>query len=440
MKLSLAMIAKNEAAHLGHCLQSVQGLVDEIIVVDTGSEDATPEIARSFGAQVHTFPWQDDFAAARNASLGPCTGDWVLILDADEAIDRLDHGKLRQACEMGGAAAYQVLLRNYHTSASYSIRDILAKENTSAYSEGREHKYYVDTRGLRLCRRLPDLAFTGRVHELLSPCFERQGLPVRDLDVVIHHYGKLLEDREKEKAPRYLAWALADLEKNPTSLQCHFNVIQQAIAMEDWEHLVASAIHFAEHSRQVPSVVLFGWGLALESTGRFQEAVDVFDRLLRTHPSHAQALTHRGICLVPLGRAEEARKAFRKAIHAQPRFAQPYLNLTELAFKLGRLDEARATISQGLGACPTDPLIWNGLVLFDLWTKDVEAAMEHAAMALGRFPKGGGGLWHHLVALAHQKSGAMSEALDILDQGLALFPEDPDLLRMRGGILALGGR
>lgn len=434
MKLSLAMITKNEAAHLGHCLQSVQGLVDEIIVVDTGSEDATPEIARSFGAQVHTFPWQDDFAAARNASLGPCTGDWVLILDADEAIDRLDHGRLRQACETGRAAAYQVLLRNYHTSASYSIRDTLARENKSAYTEGREHRYYVDTRGLRLCRRLPDLAFTGRIHELLTPCFERHGLPIRDLDVVIHHYGKLLEDREKEKAPRYLAWALEDLQKDPSSMQFHFNVLQQALALEAWEHVLPSATFFLQHSREVPTVVLFGAGLALEKTGQFKEALDHYDRLLRTHPTHAQALTHRGLCLVPLGQLEEARKAFRKAIQAQPRFAQPYLNLTELAFKLGRADEARAAIQQGLAACPADPVLWNGLVLFDLWTQDIEGAMAHAVQALEQFPESGGGLWHRLAALSRQKVGDLPQALALLDRGLALFPEDGDLLRMRSAL------
>ena len=79
--LSLAMIVKNEAANLPRCLASVQGLVDEMVVVDTGSTDDTVAIAESFGARMGHFPWTDDFAAARNESLRLCTGGWVLVLD-----------------------------------------------------------------------------------------------------------------------------------------------------------------------------------------------------------------------------------------------------------------------------------------------------------------------------------------------------------------------
>lgn len=82
--ISLSMIVKNEEAVLGRCLDSVKGLVDEIVIVDTGSTDRTVEIARSYGAQVHSFAWCDDFAAARNYALERTHGEWVLHLDADE--------------------------------------------------------------------------------------------------------------------------------------------------------------------------------------------------------------------------------------------------------------------------------------------------------------------------------------------------------------------
>lgn len=84
--ISLCMIVKNESHNLHRCLKSVQGFVNQIIVVDTGSEDNTVEIARSYGAEVHFFEWCDDFAAARNYSLSFATGDWILILDADEEL------------------------------------------------------------------------------------------------------------------------------------------------------------------------------------------------------------------------------------------------------------------------------------------------------------------------------------------------------------------
>jgi len=83
-KLSLAMIVKNESRCLARCLQSVKGIVDEIVIADTGSTDDTPKIARDFGAKVSNFGWVDDFAAARNFSIAQSMGDWILILDADE--------------------------------------------------------------------------------------------------------------------------------------------------------------------------------------------------------------------------------------------------------------------------------------------------------------------------------------------------------------------
>jgi glycosyltransferase involved in cell wall biosynthesis len=84
IKLSLAMIVKNEARCLARCLQSVRGVANEIVVADTGSTDDTVKIASEFGAKVSRFDWISDFAAARNFALAQTTGDWILILDADE--------------------------------------------------------------------------------------------------------------------------------------------------------------------------------------------------------------------------------------------------------------------------------------------------------------------------------------------------------------------
>lgn len=85
-KLSLCMIVKNEKHNLPRCLASVKPYVDEMIIVDTGSEDGTPEIAAEYGAKVRYFEWCDDFAAARNYAISQASGDWILMLDADEEL------------------------------------------------------------------------------------------------------------------------------------------------------------------------------------------------------------------------------------------------------------------------------------------------------------------------------------------------------------------
>jgi tetratricopeptide (TPR) repeat protein len=84
--LSLSMIVRDEAERLECCLASVAGFVDELVVVDTGSDDATVEIAQRHGATVHQIPWPGDFAPARNQALAWASGDWVLVLDADEQL------------------------------------------------------------------------------------------------------------------------------------------------------------------------------------------------------------------------------------------------------------------------------------------------------------------------------------------------------------------
>jgi hypothetical protein len=93
-RVSLCMIVKNEEANLPDCLGSVADLVDEVIVVDTGSSDGTKQVAERLGARVYEFPWVDSFAAARNESLRHATGDWVLWMDADDRLDEHNRQKL----------------------------------------------------------------------------------------------------------------------------------------------------------------------------------------------------------------------------------------------------------------------------------------------------------------------------------------------------------
>ena len=94
--ISLCMIVKNEEKVLARWLDSVADLVDEIIIVDTGSSDATKEIAARYTDQVYDFAWQDDFAAARNFSFSKATKDYIYVPDADEVLDEENREDFRQ--------------------------------------------------------------------------------------------------------------------------------------------------------------------------------------------------------------------------------------------------------------------------------------------------------------------------------------------------------
>ncbi len=114
------MIVKNEEKHLVKCLRSVRDVVDEMIIVDTGSTDKTNDIAKVFGAKVFDFPWTGDFSAARNHSLEQATGDWILVLDADEVISARDFDELKAIIRKRSPspAAYSIVTRNYMTNMS----------------------------------------------------------------------------------------------------------------------------------------------------------------------------------------------------------------------------------------------------------------------------------------------------------------------------------
>jgi glycosyltransferase involved in cell wall biosynthesis len=86
VKITACMMVKNEERNLRRCLDSIRGVVDELIVVDTGSSDGTVAIAEEYGARIYHSPWRDDFSFHRNESLSYATGDWVLVIDADEEL------------------------------------------------------------------------------------------------------------------------------------------------------------------------------------------------------------------------------------------------------------------------------------------------------------------------------------------------------------------
>ena len=112
-RLSVAMIVRDAAGHLGECLAGIGGWAEEVCVVDTGSADGTLDVAREAGCVVGEFAWRDDFAAARNASLELCSGDWIFVLDADERLAPGDLAGIRGLMAGGPGYCYRFTTRNY---------------------------------------------------------------------------------------------------------------------------------------------------------------------------------------------------------------------------------------------------------------------------------------------------------------------------------------
>jgi tetratricopeptide (TPR) repeat protein len=179
---------------LSACLQSLKSLVDEIVVVDTGSADRSSELALAQGAKVFHFPWCDDFSAARNFAIERASCPWLLYIDADERVRDGDHATTRRALTDPRAVAARV--RFYPRSGF------------TAYPEH------------RLFRRHPQVRFEGVVHESTLPALQRlvaaEGATIVDCDLTIDHIG--YDGPQTHKSERYLKLLRRALASNPQRL------------------------------------------------------------------------------------------------------------------------------------------------------------------------------------------------------------------------------
>lgn len=167
------MIVKNEEKELSTCLESVSGLVDEIIIVDTGSTDGTVEIAQCFKARVVKIEWPGDFALARNMSITMAVSDWILVLDADEYLDQASAVILKKAISTTKGMGLQVCVRNLQPPGE------LVK--------------YQDNHIIRIFRNLPGIQYEGLIHESVLPSIKRLEGTIEKVDIVIFHTGYLRE-------------------------------------------------------------------------------------------------------------------------------------------------------------------------------------------------------------------------------------------------------
>ncbi len=208
MLLSLCLIARNEERFLPGCLSSVKGVVDELIVVDTGSTDRTVELARSAGAKVISTAWADDFSAPRNLALAHAKGRWVLQLDADERLAAGAGKRLRAALK---TATFDCGLVRLHDAASLNAPE-------AAVLSG-EQRLCAPVRLPRVLRRTDGLTYTGVVHESPVEWLVRRGLKVADLGVDLVHLGAVPELRSAlRKSDRNLRLLRRQCELTPDDI------------------------------------------------------------------------------------------------------------------------------------------------------------------------------------------------------------------------------
>ncbi|HZP81562.1 MAG TPA: tetratricopeptide repeat protein, partial [Chthonomonadaceae bacterium] len=307
-RLSLCMIVKNEERFLRNCLESARDVVDEIVLVDTGSTDATLDIAREYGAKIISHAWNDDFSEARNVSLQHATGDWALWLDADEEIAPGCQQAFREAIEQAPPhiGGYMVEFHNWLQSTTRQ--------------EGSEMAIH---HACRLFRRLPGVRFEGRIHEQNLRSLQQMGYTYqRKEGLILDHFGYAGEVMSlRNKHERFIRMLTREVEECPDESLRHFHLFNLGNAyftqgdMENAAHYLKLAAEKPDVTEEFTVTLFTELATALHRLNRSPEGLRVCQQAdglgLQGEPGIEFA---RGYCLLHLERYEEAEMAFRAAL------------------------------------------------------------------------------------------------------------------------------
>jgi glycosyltransferase involved in cell wall biosynthesis len=330
--LSVCIIVKDEADCLREAIRSVTPIADEILVIDTGSTDATIEIARECGATVKSYEWHDDFAAARNFSLDLAASDWILVIDADEVIDAQGLYKIAALDPDSDVWGYSITTRNYSAD-----RQVLGwRPAVPSDEHAREMPGWLPSTKVRLFRNLPEIRFEGRLHECVEPSILRAGKKIKSLEVPVHHYGYI--DKDTAKQTRYLDLAKLKAGENPADARAHYELGIQ--------HMVAGDIDGAEKALSEAITLDPKNALALLNLGsvkimleRFDDARRTLEEAIESNPGSAAAHYSLGIALEKLDQYEDAEKRYSEALALDPDDSN---TLAKLGYLNARKDEMKA--------------------------------------------------------------------------------------------------
>ncbi len=255
-RLAVCIIAKDEAGNIPHAIASAKPVADEIIVVDTGSSDGTPDVALSLGARVLRHTWQDDFSKARNEAIAAATSEWILFLDADEIIPEDAVEEIRSAISADADA--------FFVSIESRVRSQAGRIFVNSFP--------------RLFRRIPGVKFEGKVHEQILPSLQRQGARIAHSRIIIKHAGYDLSRAEMtEKLKRNCRLLEAELSQDPQNGLALFHLGETHSLLGDYERAVecySKALDDDLVPREIKAVCLQNYAAALVKLGRYGEALE----------------------------------------------------------------------------------------------------------------------------------------------------------------------
>ncbi len=342
--VSLCMIVKDEEANLARCLASVKPIVDEMVVVDTGSTDRTKDIADFFGARVYDFEWSGDFAAARNFSLSKAKGGWILILDADEVISSKDYAKFRSIVRRRPKkpVAYSITTRNYCTLAN----NIGWETNIGEYPVEEAGFGWLPSTKVRLFYGRSRVRFEGAVHEMVDPVLKRAQIPVKSCSIPVHHYGRLDTDRMDKKGKIYYDLGRRKLEESNCDHAAVRELATQATILGRNEEAVELWQRFLKMSPPDRAIAEANVNLATLYL-RLQDYIaarNVSEKVLSKLPEMKEARYNLALSELYLGNADKTVEVLERLVEDHPFYPPAQFILAATCFINGQKEQSEALL------------------------------------------------------------------------------------------------
>ncbi len=419
--ISLCMIVRNEEAVLGRCLDSVKGLADEIIVVDTGSCDKTIDIARGLGAKVYEHPWENDFGRHRNQAIGYAGGEWILVMDADEVIARRDIERIRGLLSSPTVDGYRFILRNYEDNKALANLVI----NPCDYEEGLGFYGFIPVSLIRLFRNCRGISFSGMVHETVDESFRAMALRVIDSQIPIHHYGKVMNERLAGKAEFYIRLGQEKIRREPDNLSAYKGLADQYL--ESGEPVKALDI-LGEGIARFPDLVelRFDRGVALDRMNCCEDAKSDYQWVLEKMPDHSGACHNLARICLDEENAGQAIRLLNRGIKHGIRHPSLFFVLGRALCALERWREAISAFDRVLEMVPgyNEANYFRALALSNI--RRYDAAMESLRCEIDS----GGNLTaaYNLLGKIYLSLGDSQRAADLFRRVLSIRADDPTAL------------
>jgi tetratricopeptide (TPR) repeat protein len=420
--VALSMIVRNEAATLRRCLESVRGVVQELLIADTGSSDGTPDLARECGARVIEIPWESDFAAARNRALEGLQSPWVLSLDADEVLDPAAGPVIAQLAAGDGVAGYQVTIRNYVGSLEERLWDRPARPNDSGWLPAQAYPAYVEHENVRFFRRDPRVRFSGRVHESVGPSIERAGLRLGPAAFRIHHFGLAADQPTRaRKNALYRELGRQKVQEMPGSAQAHLEL--GLVELDNFGRVAEALVCFERACQLNPrlGVAWFFAGVAHLRQEQHREALHCLRRAQQAGhatPALAEAL---GDAHYNRGEFAAAAQAYGRALRKTPQAAELAGKHGLARARAGEIEEGLAELLAALRARPDSGPLHDRLILLLAWLERIPEAARAAEEKLRRVP-GTASADFLRAARLWMRQGDWARATAVLHVGRQLHP------------------